>query len=135
MAELKHTRQRAAILQVLSEGEGPRSAEEVFSALHDEFPNLALSTVYRNLERFSQEGLVRKESFNDGVIRYTATQEHGHYLICTVCDKKIRLEHCPLSDMEKELARDTGFEIDSHSLTLYGKCPACLAHEKDPRKP
>ncbi len=125
MPELKNTKQRSAILHLLAHSGEPRTAEELFDALKGEFPNLALSTVYRNLERFSEAGLVNKDSFNDGVIRYSAGQEHGHYLICTGCDKKIRLDDCPLSGIEQELAKNTGFEIDGHSLTIYGKCPAC----------
>ena len=125
MAEMKNTKQRAAILRLLSQDEGPFTAEEIFEALHTEFPSLALSTVYRNLEKFTEAGLVRRDSFNDGIIRYASVEEHGHYLICTGCDRKIRLDDCPLGALENELSKSTGFEIDGHSLTIYGKCPAC----------
>lgn len=126
MAELKNTKQRAAILRVLKSLAEPASAEEVFSNLKDDFPTLALSTVYRNLERFAAAGLVKKDSFNDGIIRYSLAEEHhGHYLICTECDCKIKIDDCPLSNMEEELAKNTGFEIDGHNLTIYGKCPRC----------
>lgn len=126
MAELKNTKQRGAIMQVLKSLAEPASAEEVFAELKDSCPTLALSTVYRNLERFAAAGLVKKDSFNDGIIRYSLVNEHhGHYLICTECDCKIKIDDCPLSGMEQELAENTGFEIDGHNLTIYGKCPKC----------
>ena len=123
---MKNTKQRQAILCLLAQSHGPLTAEDIFQSLRDSCPSLALSTVYRNLERFCAEGLVKKESPNDGIIRYTSGREHGHYLVCTECDRRIRLDSCPLSEIEQELARKTGFEIDGHSLTIYGKCPDCL---------
>lgn len=126
MSELKNTKQRGAIMQVLKSLIEPASAEEVFAGLKDDFPTLALSTVYRNLERFATMGLVKKDSFNDGIIRYSLAEEHhGHYLICTGCDCKIKIDDCPLSGMEQDLEKNTGFEIDGHNLTIYGKCPKC----------
>lgn len=125
MADLKNTKQRGAIMQVLKSLAEPASAEDIFAGLKDEFPSLALSTVYRNLERFAAAGLVNRDSFNDGIIRYSLAEEHGHYLICTECDCKIKIDDCPLSGMEQELAKNTGFEIDGHNLTIYGKCPRC----------
>lgn len=125
MADLKNTKQRGAIMQVLKSLAEPASAEDIFGGLKDEFPSLALSTVYRNLERFAAAGLVNRDSFNDGIIRYSLAEEHGHYLICTECDCKIKIDDCPLSGMEQELAKNTGFEIDGHNLTIYGKCPRC----------
>ena len=113
---MKNTKQRQAILCLLAQSHGPLTAEDIFQSLRDSCPSLALSTVYRNLERFCAEGLVKKESLNDGIIRYTSGREHGHYSVCTECD----------SEIEQELARKTGFEIDGHSLTIYGKCPDCL---------
>ena len=62
--------------------------------------------------------------------RYARREEHGHYLVCTQCHSRIRLQECPLTAMEKELERETGFSIDRHQLTLYGKCPACRKREK-----
>lgn len=125
MAGLKSTRQRSAILSCLASAKEPMSAEDVFLQLKTDFPTLALSTVYRNLEQFAEHGMLRRENLADGILRYSALSEHGHYLICTQCNKKIRLSDCPLASLEKDLAKETGFEIDSHSLTIYGKCPHC----------
>ena len=92
---MKNTRQRAAILRVLDESAEPLSAEEVHSRLHGEEPSLALSTVYRNLERFCSENLLHRDTFGDGVVRYSPARRHGHYLICTGCDARVRIDGCP----------------------------------------
>ena len=126
---MKNTRQRAAILRVLEESAEPLSAEEVYSRLCGEEPTMALSTVYRNLERFCAENLLHRDTFGDSVVRYSLARRHGHYLICTGCDARVRIDGCPLSALEEGLARDTGFSIESHTLTIYGKCPHCAAKD------
>ena len=127
---MKNTQRRAAILAEVSASQGPVSAEEIFERLQERFPTLALSTVYRNLERFAADGLVEKETSADGVFRYAGKDDHGHYLVCTQCHSRVRLHECPLSAMEEKLEEETGFSIDRHQLTLYGKCPACKEREK-----
>ena len=127
---MKNTQRRAAILAEVSASQGPVSAEEIFQRLQERFPTLALSTVYRNLERFAADGLVEKETSPDGVFRYAGKDDHSHYLVCTQCHSRVRLHECPLSAMEEKLEEETGFSIDRHQLTLYGKCPACKEREK-----
>ena len=127
---MKNTQRRAAILAEVSASQGPVSAEEIFERLQERFPTLALSTVYRNLERFAADGLVEKETSPDGVFRYAGKDDHGHYLVCTQCHSRVRLHECPLSAMVEKLEEETGFSIDRHQLTLYGKCPACKEREK-----
>ncbi len=124
---LKNTKQRGAIMRILKQNSDPVGAEDIFAALKDEYPRLALSTVYRNLERFTADGLIKKDLWSDGIVRYSIAQEHhGHYLICTGCSAKIKIEDCPLSSIERGLAQDTGYEIEGHTLTIYGKCPKCI---------
>lgn len=129
----KNTRQRAAILELLRDSQEPMSAEEIHGALSTFFTAgrvPALSTVYRNLERFVENGLAKTELLGDSITRYTAAGgQHGHYLVCTGCSARIRIEGCPLSRLEKRLAQDTGFSIERHSLTIYGKCPQCRKQE------
>lgn len=130
MAVLKNTKQRAAIMKILQHSEEPVSAEEIFACLENSCPNLALSTVYRNLERFAGDGMIHRDVFNDGVVRYSIAQEHhGHYLVCTGCNNKIKIDECPLTCLEQGLEKNTGYEIEGHTLTIYGKCPACARRE------
>lgn len=130
MAAFKNTKQRNAIMEIIKESAEPVSAEEIFARLRDEYPSLALSTVYRNLERFAADALIHKDVFNDGIVRYSFSDEHhGHYLVCTECSNKIKIDECPLTCLEQGLARDTGYEIEGHTLTIYGKCPDCIRRD------
>ena len=125
MEQLKKTKQREAILTVVENADGPVSAEYIYEQIQDRFPHIAVSTVYRNREKFLEAELIKRESFNDGIMRFSPAHQHGHFIVCTGCGAKLPLPHCPLSAVEDSLARETGFVISGHHITLYGKCPNC----------
>ena len=125
MTELKKTKQREAILSVVEKADSPVSAEYIYDRIKELFPHVAISTVYRNLDKFLEAGLLKKESFNDGIMWFSPARQHGHFIVCTGCGAKLPLPHCPLSAMEDSLAKETGFQISGHHITLYGKCPNC----------
>lgn len=123
---MKNTRQRRAILDVLERSPCPVTAEEIAALVEKQVPGIALSTVYRNLERLVETGGVSRIALEDGVFHYeSSSAPHGHYLICSECQKKIKLKHCPLESVSRQLEQETGFLIQGHDLKLYGVCPDC----------
>lgn len=127
MVQLKNTKQREAILKAIKNSKIPLSAEEVYERIRGDFPKIAVSTVYRNLEKFEENTLLRREILNDGVLRFSSVEQHEHYLVCVICKRRIALHDCPLFEIEEKLSRETGFEIEGHSLSIYGKCSDCRA--------
>ena len=125
MEKLKTTKQRQAILALIEESGGAVSAEEIYEKMREAFPKVAVSTVYRNLERFEANGLIVRENLSDGRLRFSPASHHEHYLVCTECGRKLALPDCPLEEVEKTLSQQTGFLISGHSLSLYGICPQC----------
>lgn len=84
------------------------------------------ATVYRNIQKFLDAGIL--ESMNDehGVNRYTASErEHHHYLICTECGKIIKIP-CD-GYFWKAQARKNRFIESHHKLEVYGKCEGCCS--------
>lgn len=126
MQRLKKTKQREAIIEIIKNSDVPLSAEVVYEKLRSDFPKIAVSTVYRNLEKFEANCLLHREILNDGVLRFAHIEQHEHYLVCTKCKKRIPLPDCPLLEIEEILKKETGFEIEGHSLSIYGKCPECI---------
>ncbi|MBE0600400.1 MAG: transcriptional repressor, partial [Firmicutes bacterium] len=83
------------------------------------------ATVYRNIQKLMDAGVL--ETFNDeqGVNRYTVyEQEHHHYLICTGCGKIIKIP-C-VTGFWKAHAADNAFVETHHKLEVYGKCAGCV---------
>ncbi len=123
---MKNTRQRRAILEALCQSAAPVTAEEIATLVANQVPGIALSTVYRNLERLAETGVIVRVTLENGVSHYEpASAPHGHYLICKKCQKRIKLKHCPLEAISCQLEAETGFHIQGHDLRLYGICPEC----------
>lgn len=57
---IKRSRQREAIRQCLTKRYDHPTAETVYMSIKDEFPNISLGTVYRNLSLLSDLGEVQK---------------------------------------------------------------------------
>ena len=57
-------------LNIFNQNPGHLSAEEVFSLVHRDYPNVGLATVYRALNLLTQMRLIHKFNFGDGRNRY-----------------------------------------------------------------
>ena len=122
------TKQRIKIIEILEGKSIPLTAEEIFEEAKKEFPNIALTTVYRNLEALSDAGVVIRTVFHDGTARFKYGDEvgrHKHLLICKNCKKTVVIDECPLIQMENEIQNETGFKITDHNLEIYGYCKDC----------
>ena len=126
---LKSTKQRKAILDILSTGQQPLAAEDVYLALKQNQIDVNLSTVYRSLETMSTKGVIRKVSvMGDNRMLYELNEHtHQHYLVCVNCKKIQPVGHCPLDAYEKAVAKDTKYAIMGHRLDIFGVCPECQA--------
>ena len=122
----KLTRQRKAVVEVMTLANTRLTAAEVFAKAQRECPDLGLTTVYRTLEILEQLGTIRRVHLEDGCEAFAPTAiEHGHYLICANCQTTIEFEGCDLNAMLDRIADQTGFTIDQHWLELVGRCPKC----------
>src|SRR5512143_3765684 len=122
----KLTKQRKAVVEVVTQAHTRLSAADVFAQAQRMCPDLGLTTVYRTLEILEQLGTIRRVHLEDGCEAFAPTSiEHGHYLICASCQTTIEFEGCDLTAMLDRIAHQTGFTIDQHWLELVGRCPKC----------
>lgn len=122
---VRMTPQRHAILEYLLLSMGHPTADEIYRALGDKFPNMSVATVYNNLRVFKEAGLVRELTYGDASSRFDANMEDHYHIICRECGKIVDFEYPPLLDVEREAAKKTGFQVDTHRMEIYGVCTAC----------
>lgn len=122
---MKNTKSRKAILELLQKCPAPLSADSIFAALKDQ--GITLSTVYRSLQTFEAEGLVKKElsPHSKEALYSVKEEEHGHTLECVRCHKKIPLDYCPFEEVNEEIKKKTGFTLEEENSILYGVCAEC----------
>ena len=63
------SRKRQAILEALRNTKIHPTAEWVHQTLKNDYPDLSLGTVYRNLSQFKEEGIILSMKFRDTLLR------------------------------------------------------------------
>ncbi|MDQ2777956.1 MAG: transcriptional repressor [Pseudomonadota bacterium] len=127
----RSTRQRAAIRSVIGAAGRPLSPQEVLDAAQAQVPGIGFATIYRNLKLLVDAGDLTPVSLPGESPRYEAAAPgHHHHFQCLTCKRVFEVHGCP-GDMLR-LAPD-GFTVESHELTLYGRCDECPAPRGTPR--
>ena len=92
MATLKYSRQREYIREYVRSCKEHPTADSIYGKMKEEFPNISLGTVYRNLSLLVELGEITKISVDNGPERFDCnTKPHSHF-VCTYC-------HC-IQDMD-----------------------------------
>jgi Fur family ferric uptake transcriptional regulator len=115
---------RQIILQVLDESKEHLSAEEIYLKVHNIYPAIGLTTVYRTLDLLINMGLIFKFDFGDGRARYELARGIIDYT--DFVDEELEL----IEKTEKELSKKYNFEIKNHTIQFYGLCDKCSDKEK-----
>lgn len=133
-SDIRLTPQRIAILDVLRSTESHPDASWVYDQVRKQVPHISLATVYRNLTRLAEAGLIAKLELEGQVSRWDArTQAHSH-IVCSFCGRVVDIASVSLTETVRELIVATsGFHINEYYLTCYGCCPEC-AQQGCPRQ-
>ena len=124
---LRVTNPRMAMLGILTREHGPFSAEELHRRMGD--GGCDVVTVYRSLQAMEEVGVLRRCDFGDGTYRYefNSGEHHHHHIICRNCRSVETLDLCVADSLER-LARSKGYLNVTHTLEVFGICPACSAN-------
>ncbi len=121
---LKTTLPRLKILD-LFENSAVRhlSAEDVYKELINEGEDIGLATVYRVLTQFEQAGLLQRHHFESGkaVFELNSSGHHDH-LVCLQCGRVEEFYDAEIEKRQIKIAKDRGFTLQDHSLSLYADC-------------
>lgn len=121
----RFTEQRAAVYRRLLSTDTHPTADEVFTAVRADIPDISLATVYKSLETLVGCGLAVKLTYGDGSARYdgrTDPHPHARCLHCgTVLDVPGKLANEALAG----LGPVDGFAVEGYRLELVGHCHSC----------
>jgi len=85
--KLKITPQRLEVLNAVSKSKNHPTAENIIELIRKNNPNIAVGTVYKTLETFVNNGIVKKIETSDGSMRYDAITEQHHHLYSNESEK------------------------------------------------
>ncbi|HCY00232.1 MAG TPA: transcriptional repressor [Bacteroidales bacterium] len=84
---LKITPQRIAVLDALKAINGHPTAENIIDFIRKNHPNIAIGTVYKTLETFTEKKLIKKVKTDKDVMRYEIAAPNHHHLYCADSDR------------------------------------------------
>ena len=75
------TKYELEILKIISESHEHLSADEVYEVLKKKYPGVVKATCYNNLNKLTDEGLIRRIILDNNSCRYDRLIRHDH-LVC-----------------------------------------------------
>lgn len=127
MGIVRQTKQRNAILVSIREAEGPLSIAQIHERAGVEIPGLGIATVYRAVKALRGGGEIVVVDLPGEEPHYEAADRgHHHHFRCRVCEQTFDLGVCPVG-LPSGTRLPGGYTVEEHSLTLYGRCSACVA--------
>lgn len=124
---VRSTRQRAAIVALLEEVDGFRSAQELHDELRRRGKNIGLTTVYRTLQTLAGTEVIDTVRTDTGetVYRRCAAPHHHHHLVCRQCGSAVEVSGKQVEAWAADIATRHGFSNVSHTIELFGTCADC----------
>ena len=128
LAALKYSRQRESIKNYLMATKEHPTADEVYMNVKQEFPNISLGTVYRNLNLLTDIGEAIKISTPNGGDRFDGKLEPHNHFLCTKCGRLLDLEldMQSIDEVNRLAAENFDGVITSSSTLFYGECSDCI---------
>ena len=130
MKTLKYSRQRESIKACLMSRKDHPTADALYTSIREQFPNISLGTVYRNLNLLAEIGEIQKLSPGIGPDRFDGNPAPHYHFICRHCGCVMDLTVSGLDHINILAGQDFDGEIEGHITYFYGTCPSCKASEK-----
>ncbi|MFB9949934.1 Fur family transcriptional regulator [Rhizobium puerariae] len=118
---MRMTDQRRVIARILQESDDHPDVEELYRRSSKVDPRISISTVYRTVKLFEDEGIIERHDFRDGRSRYeTVPEEHHDHMIDLNTGNVIEFRSAEIEALQERIAREHGFRLVGHRLELYG---------------
>ncbi len=126
MATLKRSKQRECIKEFLAHRKDHPTADTIYLGIREQFPNISLGTVYRNLALLSDLGEIQKICTGGGADRFDGNTSHHHHFICTKCHRVMDLEMENIDSIMDTAQASCPGEIQNYIAHFYGICDECI---------
>jgi Fur family ferric uptake transcriptional regulator len=121
-AGVRITRPRKVILELLAQADDHPDAMEIYRRALAVDPSMSLSTVYRTMKLLEGLGAIHRHAFEGGPSRFErARGEHHDHLIDIETGDVVEFKSDRIEQLQKEIARELGYDIIHHRLELYGR--------------
>lgn len=122
---LKYSRQRQVIKDFLMSRKDHPTADVVYMNVRQEYPNISLGTVYRNLTLLADMGEIQRLRVGDGVDHFDADTSAHYHFVCSECGNVMDLKMDNINNIIDIAGINFDGEIQGHVTYFYGICGNC----------
>jgi len=130
MKPRRKTLPQKIILDTLKAFSTHPTVDEVYTEVRKIRPTISKNTVYRNLRRFAEDGIIRKVSLPGEEERYDRVTDRHYHFQCEICDSISDIEIDYLDGVNETVRQKYGIQINGHEIVFRGICPKCGVNRK-----
>ncbi len=120
------------IVTLLHKSRSPMSVNELLDRLSKTKLSPNKTTLYRQLTKLAEAGLVQEGLFSDEVRRYCLTldEDHHHHFVCQECGyaERLPVNVCKQVANLTHALQARGHEVTTHTLDIEGLCKECASY-------
>lgn len=121
----RFSKQRQIIYNAIKTNPVHPSADMIYNMLKEEYPELSLGTVYRNLNVLSDMGLIVKISSGLESEHYDGNTDNHYHFICTKCSKMFDIDIPYQANIVTDAQKNSSHKIIEHDIVFSGICESC----------
>ena len=121
----RNTVQRQLVYRAVQDLNCHPTADEVYDIVVAAHPSISKGTVYRNLSKLAEGGMLRRIPIPNSADRYDTILTAHYHIFCKRCGALRDLDYPYLLSINREVERDTGYQLDEHDIVFTGLCPTC----------
>ena len=122
---MRNSKQKEIILRALKQYCVHPTADELYKYIHNDYSDIGLATVYRNLNKFAEKGIIRKIMGLDGSSHFDSCIEPHYHFICDCCGNIYDIPGNIAQDLIVKAEEFTDCKITSMDIMFRGLCRTC----------
>ena len=119
------TKYEKEIYDIINASADHLTAEQIFGQVREKYSGVVLATIYNNINKLCDTGLIRRVSMDGAPDRYDRTERHDH-LVCKSCGK---IADISFGDLTASLHQTLGEDFLYYDLKVFYLCPDCRKKE------
>lgn len=123
---IKYSRQRDAIRQNLMGRCDHPTAETVYLDIKEDFPNISLGTVYRNLSLLAELGEIQKIITVNGPDRFDGNPKPHCHFHCNYCGSVSDIPFEYPDALNDSVSKHFPGIIEGNNVQFFGRCTDCM---------